>query len=271
MSRYRKIDPRTWRDEKFRRLDPEGKLIAFYVLTAQSNRIGIFNFSPAMAAEEIGIDPETFAERFGKVCQTLNWEWDESSRVVYLPTWWKYNTPENPNVVIGLLNDVGDIPTTPLLSRFSTNLTYLPENLKETFTQTLSKRYPKPSPNQEQEQEQEKEQEQESPTAAADFLLASQFFSQDPRLKNDPERFLATWKELRPDLDILRQLQSAEAHLLASGKSYKNYAQFLTNWIKRERNGDQSFQKSREQHQSEIEADIERIQREQPHLYGGNK
>ncbi len=158
MARFRKIDPRTWRDEKFRHLDPLDKLIAFYILTGQTNRIGIFNFSPAMAAEEIGIDSETFSERFVNVCQTLNWEWDEGSRVVYIATWWKYNTPENPNVVIGLLKDVDDIPETRLLSRFSSNFAYLPENLHETFTQTLAKRYPKPSPNQEQEQEQEKEQ-----------------------------------------------------------------------------------------------------------------
>jgi len=54
MARFRKIDPRTWRDEKFRHLDPLDKLIAFYILTGQTNRIGIFNFSPAMAVEEIG-------------------------------------------------------------------------------------------------------------------------------------------------------------------------------------------------------------------------
>ena len=158
MARFRKIDPRTWRDEKFRPLDPLDKLIVFYILTGQANRIGIFNFSPAMAAEEIGIDPQTFSERFENVCRTLNWEWDEGSRVVYIPTYWKYNIPENPNVVIGLLKDVGDIPETKLLSRFSTNFAYLPENLHETFAQTLAERYPKPSPNQENENEQENEQ-----------------------------------------------------------------------------------------------------------------
>ena len=60
MARYRKIDPRTWKDEKFRVLLSEEKLIAFYVITAQSNRIGLFNFSPAMAAEDL----ETFSKPF---------------------------------------------------------------------------------------------------------------------------------------------------------------------------------------------------------------
>ena len=65
--RYRKIDPRVWKDEKFFRLNPEEKLIALYVITAQSNRIGLFSFSSAMACEELGMDSETFAKRLRNV------------------------------------------------------------------------------------------------------------------------------------------------------------------------------------------------------------
>ncbi len=50
-TKYRKIDTRMWRDERFTRLSTEEKLVAGYCLTAQSNRCGIFVFSPAMAAE----------------------------------------------------------------------------------------------------------------------------------------------------------------------------------------------------------------------------
>ena len=64
MARYRKIDPRTWKDEKFRGLSSEEQLIVFYVLTAQSNRIGLFNFSPAMAAEDLDTLPQTFLKGF---------------------------------------------------------------------------------------------------------------------------------------------------------------------------------------------------------------
>lgn len=47
--KYRKIDPRIWRDEKFRRLTAVQKLVAVYCLTAQANRCGIFAFSTAFA------------------------------------------------------------------------------------------------------------------------------------------------------------------------------------------------------------------------------
>ncbi|SLM46775.1 protein of unknown function [Nitrospira japonica] len=162
-SRYRKIDPRIWTDEKFRRLTAEEQRIALYILTAQSNRIGLFSFSPGKASEDLETLPPTFLERFGNVCRTLNWEWDADARVLFLPTWWRYNQPENANNVIGNLKDLDDLPETPLLKRFSANTAYLPEGLIGTFTQTLAKRYPqrypKRSPSQEQEQEQEQKQE----------------------------------------------------------------------------------------------------------------
>lgn len=160
-ARFRKIDPRIWTDEKFRLLKAEEQRIALYILTAQSNRIGLFSFSPGKACEDLKTLPQTFLKGFQKVCQTLNWQWDAVARVLYLPTWWRYNQPENANNVIGNLTDLEDLPKTPLLERFSTNTTYLKEKLIQTFTQTLVKRYPQRSPKRSPSQEQE--QEQESP------------------------------------------------------------------------------------------------------------
>jgi hypothetical protein len=43
VSRYRKLDPRFWEDEKVQALDPLDKLLATYIFTSsQSNRIGLF-------------------------------------------------------------------------------------------------------------------------------------------------------------------------------------------------------------------------------------
>jgi uncharacterized phage protein (TIGR02220 family) len=159
MGRYRKIDPRFWKDEKIVQLSPEEKLVALYIFTGQSNRIGLFTFSPGEAAEDVGTLPQTFGERFGNVCRTLNLGWDEPYRVLYIPTWWKYNPPENSNNVIGNLKDLDDVPNSHLVDLFAKNLDYLAENLHVTFTQTLAKRYPQRyperSPTQEQEQEQD--------------------------------------------------------------------------------------------------------------------
>ena len=159
MSRYRKVDPRFWKDEKIINLPSQEKLIALYLFTGQSNRIGIFNFSPGEAMEDLGIALESFAEGwakpFGNVCRALNLGWDETFRVLYLPTWWKYNCPENPNVLKSCLVDLHEIPQTGLISEFSSNHAYLPETFHQTFREGLAKPSPQRMPHQEQEQEQE--------------------------------------------------------------------------------------------------------------------
>jgi hypothetical protein len=157
MARYRKIDPRAWKDEGMRKLTLEEKAIAIYMFSGQSNRIGIFNFSPAMAAEDLETFPQTFQEGFGKVLEVFHWRFDKASRVLYIPTWFKYNCPENPNVLLHCLQDLHDLPDTPLLAAFQGNLAYLPETFHETFLKGCRIPSPKPSPKQEQEQEQEQE------------------------------------------------------------------------------------------------------------------
>lgn len=138
MARYRKIDPRFWKDEKIRLLNVEEKLVALYCMTAQSNRIGLFSFSPAMAAEDMGMLPQTFAKRFEKVVLTLNWTFDEGQKVLLCPTWWKYNQPENENVLKGNLKDILDLPKTSLISIFVSNLSYLEERFHKTFKECLA-------------------------------------------------------------------------------------------------------------------------------------
>ena len=197
-ARFRKIDPRIWTDEKFRLLKAEEQRIALYILTAQSNRIGIFSFSPGKACEDLKTLPQTFRKGFQKVCQTLNWQWDADARVLYLPTWWRYNRPENANNVIGNLKDLDDLPKTPLLERFSTNTTHLKEDLHQTFTQTLEKRYPhRPS---KRSASQEQEQEQESPLPPKGEAAESN------RLQ--PEEILKKWNAL-PGVKPCKTLDAA--------------------------------------------------------------
>lgn len=160
MSRYRKVDPRYWIDERVRALNESEKLIGLYCITAQSNRIGLFNFSPARAAEDLGMAFQTFAKGFKKVCRSLRFAFDKAARVLYVPTWWKYNPPENPNVLKSCLADLDDLPETPLVATFFDNLKYLPASQHQTFREGYAKRMAEPLPHQEQEQEQDQEQEQ---------------------------------------------------------------------------------------------------------------
>jgi hypothetical protein len=160
-ARFRKLYPRFWRDEKVMRLNMEEKTVAAYCLTGpQSNRCGIYSFSTALAAEDLGTLPQTFAERFEGVLQTLKWRFDSALRVLYIPTWWKWNRPDNANQLIAALKDLEEVPETLLLQDFAANTRYLEGTFGVTFAKRLGERLAGVRP-QEQEQEQEKEQEQE--------------------------------------------------------------------------------------------------------------
>ncbi len=163
--------PRAWKS--FRGLTLEEKAIAAYLLTGdQTNRIGLYDFSIGKAIEDLETLPQTFKKGFDRVCQTLGWKYDNVNRVLFIPSWWKWNPPENPNVLIGNLKDLFEVAVSPLYDEFKNNIEHLRSvgkgcfDLTETFTQTLVERYPKPYPKQqEQEQEQEQEKETLSPEA----------------------------------------------------------------------------------------------------------
>lgn len=232
-AKYRRIDPRIWTDEKFRQLTSEQQRIALYILTAQSNRIGLFSFSPGKACEDLETLPPTFRKGFLKVCQTLKWEWDSAARVLYLPTWWRYNPPENANNVIGNLKDLDDLPETPLLARFSINTTYLSEELIETFAQTLAKRYPqrslKRSPSQEREQEQEQEEEKIAVPHSAGTATPPKH-----KVELSDEEFIAALKmnSAYRQLDVDLELGKLDAWLLTPrGRGKKKTRQRIVSWL----------------------------------------
>jgi hypothetical protein len=169
MVRYRKFDPFAWRHAEFKSLTDKEKLAAIYSFTAQSNRCGIFCFSPALAAEDLGWTQAAFIRVFHRVVKVLRWRWDPAARVLYIPSWWKYNRPENVSHLIGCLKDLHEVPTSPLLDAFSTNGLTLDPGLRDVFEKEirhildtsgtpLPPRAAHSVPQQEQEQEQEQEQ-----------------------------------------------------------------------------------------------------------------
>ncbi|HEV7298698.1 MAG TPA: hypothetical protein VGN72_04975 [Tepidisphaeraceae bacterium] len=166
-AKYRKIDPRIWTDEAFAELSSIEKLVALYTITAQSNRCGLFRFSTAKAAEETGLDSDSYDKAFGNVCHRLAWKYDSRRRVLYLPTWWKYNPPENPKHLKGCLEDLHDLPQSSLLTEFGKNDRYMPEHCRRDFSIAMQIAMAN------QEQEQEREQEQKGKSAGADLTAAA--------------------------------------------------------------------------------------------------
>jgi hypothetical protein len=159
-AKYRKIDPRIWDDEDFERLDLPGKLLAFWILTSnQVNRCGICVWRASLVTEQTGIkQPDTVCDT---VCRTLKWVRDTRSRCILLPTWWRYNQPDNVKALKGALSDLHDLPRNDLKSEFAKTKRYLKDTLHQVFDQVLDTVWDRVCA-QEQEQEQEQEQGQET-------------------------------------------------------------------------------------------------------------
>lgn len=159
-AKYKKIDPRLWNDEKFQQMNPMEKLLVLYCLTNSGNRIGIFKFSVALASEDIGYPSDTLRDTLRVICDTLNWRYDESARVLYLPNWWKYNATKSGKTMTGALDDLHDVPQTPLLQEFASNNEWLSgEELRvfDTHMQGYREGIPKGMPSHEHYHEHEHE------------------------------------------------------------------------------------------------------------------
>lgn len=114
MARYRKIDPRIWNDDKFRMMSHIDQLAWLYILTGpDSNRIGLYQFSVARAAEDIGIDTASVRRSLDVITKFGLAYYDDQSRLIFIPKWLEYNEPSGANQAIGLLEDVGDFGTHP--------------------------------------------------------------------------------------------------------------------------------------------------------------
>ncbi len=236
--RYRKISPRIWDDEKFIRLTHQRKLIVFYCLTSkQNNRIGLFKFSRPAAAEDLRME-ETFAADFKVVCETMGWGFDEQTRVLYLPSWWKYNSPENENVVKSFAKDLAELPENPFQQQFQENLIHIPETLHRAFRELfqngmpygIGNGMPNGIGNQEQEQEhiQEhiQEQKQERGSSLNSKNKSSKKENEDALTKDELEVLMEWCIKIGKTASTIsksyrtKTLDTIRLHLPLRGKKY---------------------------------------------------
>lgn len=187
MSRYRKIEVRTWTDEKFRALSPmcpSAQSLWFYLLTGPHTGPipGLFRAGRAAMAEDLGWALDDFDRVFEELVDAGMARADFRARLVWLPNAVRHNLPENPNIVKAWRAEVPLLPEGQLkdeaVAAIEAQLAALGENFLEAFRQPSRKPRPKPAPeglpnglangsgngsvnglaNQEQEQQQEQEQ-----------------------------------------------------------------------------------------------------------------
>jgi uncharacterized phage protein (TIGR02220 family) len=98
MSRYRKVDPKFWADEKVRAFSDDGKLGFLYVVThPHLNAIGAMRASLEGLAAELGWSPRRLRVALEPAMRAGMIEYDATACFIALPRFLKYNDVESPN------------------------------------------------------------------------------------------------------------------------------------------------------------------------------
>lgn len=269
MSRYRKIEVRTWSDEKFRELSaipPSGQGLWFFLLTGPHTTAipGLFRAGRAAMAEELGWNQEAFDEAFLEVSSQGMAKADFKAKLVWLPKAIQHNKPESPNVVRSWRVELDLLPECDLkreaIAGIREALETAGHSYVEAFDELQSARQkdfpkplPKPSakakPNQEQEQEQEQEQDKEA-KASLSPAKPSRSSRSDKTLKtyidecraagvkpipdDHPVRRYCESAGITPDMAALAWLRFREEHTIGTRKAkrYTDWPATFANSVK---------------------------------------
>ncbi|MDE2429790.1 MAG: hypothetical protein KGM99_13775 [Burkholderiales bacterium] len=228
MSRYRKIEVRTWADSRFRELSPIppcGQGLWFYLLTGPHTGPipGLFRAGRAAMAEELDWPLEDFDKAFAEAFDKGMVKADFKARVVWLPKAIYHNKPESPNVVRGWRVELDLIPDCALKSEAIAAIRDALESFGNGFVAAFDEICPpiwkasrkpsgKPSaktmPNQEQEQEQDKELESANADLSAELPTETPPASAKPAKPARPpcphDAIIAAYHEILPELPAVR-------------------------------------------------------------------
>jgi uncharacterized phage protein (TIGR02220 family) len=156
VSRYRKIDPRIWNDEKFRTLSNDGKLVFLFLLShPHMTALGAMRASIAGLASELQWPTKAFGEAFREALSKGMCKHDSEASFIWLPKFLKYNGPESPNVVKSWSQSADLLPECEMKNELLQAVKAFVEALPEAFRKALPEAFAKSMPYQEREQEQE--------------------------------------------------------------------------------------------------------------------
>lgn len=234
MTRYRKVEVKTYSDEKFRKLSsipPCGQGLWLYLITGPhtTSLPGLFRAGRAALAEELGWPVDAFDKAFAELFKQGLAKADWDNRVVWIPSAIEHNAPASPNVVIHWRAELEFIPECELKLQAVQKISETLSRLKSSFAQafaspndpsspgpkTSSKPSPKasqrPLPIQKQEQEQQQKQEGIEPLARSALLLPAPFIALPLNDGFDfpiSQQQVTDWELLYPAIDVRQQIRN---------------------------------------------------------------
>ena len=173
MARYKKIDVRIWNDAKFNALSSDARLIFLFMLTSpQTTMVGAVPVDKHTVSRILKFDEIRYGIGYKQLSKYGMLEYDEAG-IFWIKNFLKYNSPENPKVVISWSSLLDLFPECQLLIKIAKSVLKACETRGEAYVKALHPEFKKlakydmsngmpygiayPMPYQEQEQEQEQD------------------------------------------------------------------------------------------------------------------
>jgi len=142
MSRYIRIASRFWTDEKVIKLSEQEKFLYLYILTSpHSNMLGFYVLPKLYAMHDLGWNDEQFTKPFTKLLEKGLIKYDETTSVILIPNFLRYNPIQNINQAKGAAKALQELPDNPLFPLFFQCLKRFAEPFMKPFQELLPERY----------------------------------------------------------------------------------------------------------------------------------
>lgn len=155
-SRYIRIATRFWQDEKGKELSDDGKLLYLYILTSpHSNMAGYYVLPKPYALYDLKWPAERLGKPFDELLRNGLIKYCESSDVVLIPNFFRYNPIQNKNQAKGASRRIAELPGNTLVGDFLASVKRFAESFYELFGELLPERLPNPETDTETDTESE--------------------------------------------------------------------------------------------------------------------
>ncbi len=156
--RYVRIATRLWTDEKFRRLSEDGRMLYLYILTSpHSNMAGHYVLPKPYVCYDLGWSEKRLGKPFGELLRNGLVKYCETTDVILVLNYLKYNTIQNGNQAKGANRRVRELPHNSLTDDFLTAVERFAEPFRELLANGLPEGFGKSDTETETETDTEKE------------------------------------------------------------------------------------------------------------------
>jgi hypothetical protein len=139
MSIYRTTHCRIWDDDKFPFVSDDCQLVWFHLRTTpNTNPLGCYKATLEGLASEKRWPVKRYKKAIHEGLSNGFWKVDERFHVIYFPNHFKYNKPENPNVLRAWLKCLGHIPDCDLKAEMIESLKTFAEGWGEPFAKVTA-------------------------------------------------------------------------------------------------------------------------------------